>query len=456
MNKVEEIIQKFLLLKTKLDKSDISFLCHHSFRSLTSGIKGLYKDSLSPNKANQINNNNEKELKKEINPNNEKEIKDETNNNNEKEIKNESNNNNEKEIKKETNNDKSNMKSNNKDYFKNLLISLESTNKKTKNENNKKNKNIKNSETKNNEGKKSISKLKKDEFDKSPTILNDNENQINTYNEEESIPNSNNLISLNENEEEKSNNTNNLQKMENSNTKRRKIEKKISINIIDKDDKNLNIKEKIIENFYEFSNRLSYLVKIFPKMNSIESFYIEQKEKIKTSELNYNTIYIGTIKKIVHLSFNILSKIFNFLSKETENSCHMSLNGIFDILDLNIQITKKIKKFIKNNCDNCDLSFFKNIKIVGNYCYSVLFIKKNNYENMVKIQNRNDSEQKNKFFNNYINYLKSVNKLKHIFKDNNLFSKHFMLQPTMISLVELYEMNRKIINYQLNANFFYN
>ena len=45
------------------------------------------------------------------------------------------------------------MKSNNKDYFKNLLISLESTNKKTKNENNKKNKNIKNSETKNNEGK---------------------------------------------------------------------------------------------------------------------------------------------------------------------------------------------------------------------------------------------------------------------------------------------------------------
>ena len=430
MNKVEEIIQKFLLLKTKLDKSDISFLCHHSFRSLTSGIKGLYKDSLSPNKANQINNNNEKELKKEIN------------------------NNNEKEIKKETNNDKSNMKSNNKDYFKNLLISLEST--KTKNENNKKNKNIKNSETKNNEGKKSIPKLKKDEFDKSPTILNDNENQINTYNEEESIPNSNNLISLNENEEEKSNNTNNLQKMENSNTKRRKIEKKISINIIDKDDKNLNIKEKIIENFYEFSNRLSYLVKIFPKMNSIESFYIEQKEKIKTSELNYNTIYIGTIKKIVHLSFNILSKIFNFLSKETENSCHMSLNGIFDILDLNIQITKKIKKFIKNNCDSCDLSFFKNIKIVGNYCYSVLFIKKNNYENMVKIQNRNDSEQKNKFFNNYINYLKSVNKLKHIFKDNNLFSKHFMLQPTMISLVELYEMNRKIINYQLNANFFYN
>ena len=423
MNKIEEISQRFLLLKTKLNQSDISFLCHHSFRSITGGIKGLYKESLSPNNTNKNNQNNEKEQKADIN----------------------------------NHNIKSNLKSNNNDYLKNLLISLESSNKKVKTEKNNKNKNIINTDIKNKEEKKSNLKTKKEKVDSSPTILNDDENLINTNNEVENKPSTNNLISLNEDDEEKSNKTNNnlnnLQKQANSNTKRRKVDKKISINIIDKDNKNLNIKEKIIENFSEFSSQIRALVKIFEKISPIETFYNEQKEKIMSLELNYDTIYFGTFRNIIYLMFNTLSKIFTFLLKETENDCYKYLSNIFDIINLNIRFTKIIKKFIHNNSDNCDLSFFKNIKIVGNYCYTVLFLKKNNYEYIHTIQIKKDSEQINKFVNNYMKYLKSINKLRHIFKDNNLFNKHFMIQPTMVSLIELYEMNKRIINYQLNDKY---
>ena len=50
-------------------------------------------------------------------------------------------------------------------------------------------------------------------------------------------------------------------------------------------------------------------------------------------------------------------------------------------------------------------------------------------------------------------YLKIIKKIKNILKDNDIFIKHFMAQPNMISIIDLFEMNRKIINYQLNVNF---
>jgi len=43
-------------------------------------------------------------------------------------------------------------------------------------------------------------------------------------------------------------------------------------------------------------------------------------------------------------------------------------------------------------------------------------------------------------------YFKIVNKIKNNFKDNNLFMKHFIVQPSMISFIDLLEINRKIIS----------
>ena len=43
--------------------------------------------------------------------------------------------------------------------------------------------------------------------------------------------------------------------------------------------------------------------------------------------------------------------------------------------------------------------------------------------------------------------------MKNIFKDNDLFKKHLMILTNMIRFIDIFEMNRNIINYQLNLNF---
>ena len=82
-----------------------------------------------------------------------------------------------------------------------------------------------------------------------------------------------------------------------------------------------------------------------------------------------------------------------------------------------------------------------------------MVIKKYNYEYMIEIENKKDNDKKNMFFMEYMKYLKIVKKIKNIFKDNSLFMKHFLVQPNMINFIDLLEMNRKIINFQLNVNY---
>ena len=93
------------------------------------------------------------------------------------------------------------------------------------------------------------------------------------------------------------------------------------------------------------------------------------------------------------------------------------------------------------------------MKNIGNYCLYVMIIKKYNYENMIEIESKKENDKKIQFFKDYLKYFKIVNKIKPIFKDNSLFMKHFMVQPSMISFIDILEMNRKIINFQLNVNF---
>ena len=427
MNKLEEICQKFLLLKKRLDKSDINFLCNHSFKSLACGVKGLYKQQLSPN-----NNKSPKILNK----------TEEKSNNKDNNI----------------SNIKSNSKNNNKDCLKNLLISLESTKTKSKSVIN--DKNIKITTNKKNNNNKSPS-IK--DISNSPTIINEEENHINKKEEIESksnINNNNNTIPLNEEEDNSNNNINNNNnnnknnKNSNSKIKKKKINKNLPINVRDKDNKNFDLREKIIENFTTYNSYLSKLVEILPKVNDIQKFYNQNKDKIISEELkNINVIYFFSIKKIIHLCFNTLSKLFNLLAKGTEQECNIGLNIILDIINLIINFIKIIKKHIKNNKDGIDLLFLKDIKSIGNYCLYILILKKNDYEYMLEVQNKKDNDKINEFFNNYLAYFKSVNKLKKILKDNNMFIKHFMIQPSMISFIDIFEMNRKIINYQLNVNF---
>ena len=416
MNKIEEICQKFLLLKKRFEKSEINFLCNHSYRSITGQMKGLYKDEISPNKIDVKKKSYENQLKK---------------------------------SKDNIYNIKSHSKSINKsDCLRKMIMTLESSNKKTKNENDNKTNIIKNTNTKlkTNDKNKSITPSAKDISDNSPTIINDEDVNKKKGNEDLETISNNNIINLNE-EDEKSNNNNNE-------NKKQKYNKYSSINIIDKDDKTLNIKDIIINNFSWFGTQLGKLTERVPKINSIETFYNEQREKIISVNLkNVDFIQIEAIKKIIHLFFNILSKIFKCLTKETENTCILCLNNIFDIINLVIDYIKTIKKFIKNNNNNIDILFLKDIKIIGNYCIYVLYIKKYNYEYMLEVQNKKENDKINTFFNNYLKYFKTVNKIKIILKDNNMFIKHFAIQPTMISYVDLFEMNRKIINYQLNVNY---
>lgn len=425
MNKLEEICHKFLLLKKRLDKEDFNYLCNNSFKSLKCGFNGLYRENNLQKNINTKNNSNEKEIKskpQEINSNS--------------------------------------KNNNNKECFKNLLFSLEMT--KTKSKLDKSNKNSK--IEKNNDKDKSTSPNIND-VSNSPSIVNDEENHINninnTNNEENKSNINSNIIPLNEEDEEQASRNHSDKKNKNLKSNlNSKIQKKNSnnnnfyINLIDKDNKDFNLREKILDNFSNYSKYLSKLTEILPKINEVENFFNQNKEKMISNDLkNINIVYIKSIKKFIHLYFNTLSKIFNSLSKGTENDCNFCLNVIFDLITLIINFIKLIKKFIKNNNENVDISFLKDIKSIGNYCMYALVLKKNDYEYMIEVENKKDIKKVNEFFNNYLKYFKSVHKLQKIFKENTTLIKHFMIQPTMVSFIDLVEMNKKIINYQLNINF---
>ena len=423
MNKLEEICQKFLLLKKKLDKEDYNFLCNHSFKSLKCGFKGLYKESNLQTNNSTKNNTKEKEIKT-------KPIKIDSNSKN----------------------------NNNKECLQNLLFSLEMTKTKSKSEIN--SNKIKKIEKNNNKDKSTSPNI--NDMSNSPSIVNDEENHINNLKDEDNKSNNinSNLISLNEEDDELTKKNNNDKKNKNLNSKLdSKIQKKngnnnFYINLIDKDNKDFNLREKILDNFSSYSKILSKLTEILPKINEVENFFNQNKEKMISNELkNINIVYIKSIKKFIHLYFNTLSKIFNSLSKGTENDCNFCLNVVLDLITLIINFIKLIKKFIKNNNENIDITFLKDIKSIGKYCMYVLVLKKNDYEYMIEVENKKDIKKVNEFFNNYLNYFKSVHKLQKIFKENTTLIKHFMIQPTMVSFIDLVEMNKKIINYQLNINF---
>ena len=422
MNKLEEICQKFLLLKKKLDKEDYNFLCNHSFKSLKCGFKGLYKENNLQTNNSTKNNTNEKEIKTKP--------------------------------KKIDSNSKNN---NNKECLQNLLFSLEMTKTKSKSEIN--SNKIKKIEKNNNKDKSTSPNI--NDMSNSPSIVNDEENNINNTKDEDNKSNkiNSNLISLNEEDDEQTNKNNNeknknLKSKLDSKKQKKNGNNNFYINLIDKDNKDFNLREKILDNFSSYSKILSKLTEILPKINEVENFFNQNKEKMISNELkNINIVYIKSIKKFIHLYFNTLSKIFNSLSKGTENDCNFCLNEVLDLITLIINFIKIIKKFIKNNNENIDITFLKDIKSIGKYCMYVLVLKKNDYEYMIEVENKKDIKKVNEFFNNYLNYFKSVHKLQKIFKENTTLIKHFMIQPTMVSFIDLVEMNKKIINYQLNINF---
>lgn len=406
MKKLEEISKKFSSLKKLLNESNIHQLCNRSYISLSREIKGTSKET-SPLK------NLNLELKN--NPIN-------------------------------THLEKSNNK--NDEYFKNLLNSLESSKKQQKNNNNDK-------------------YLKKD--NKSPQLERSRSPSIN--NVDDSPKNGNvkenidifkkdllkeikgKTIPLNEDEEDYDEGQNFKNKSD-KNSNKIKSNKNISFYIIDKTDKNFNISEKITEFLNNYDDKLSLMIKTIPQMKLVDDFYYKSKESLIIKYIiDNNIINIDTIKKIIHLCFNVLSKVFSTLIKETENKINSLFNDIIDIIKMLLEFIKLIKTFITNNIDNVDVSFLKEMKNIGNYCLYAMIIKKYNYEYMSEIEKKNENEKKIKFFSDYTKYFKVVKKIKPIFKDNNLFMKHFIVQPSMISFIDLFEMNRKIINFQLNVNY---
>ena len=364
MNKLEEICQKFSTLKKLLNKSDIDQLCHHPFKSLSKEIKRYSKDdSSSMNLGLNMKNN----------PIN-------------------------------TYFNKSNSK--NDDYYKNLLISLESAKKEPKSYDKHINNN---SQTPKIEKSRSPSINNEDS---SPKIIKEKDNlevlEKEIFNEikEKTIP-------LKEDEEENIETSSNKNKI-NATLSKTKSNQNISFYIIDKTDKNLNINQKIKEFLNSYEDKISLLLKSIPQMKSVDDYYYQNKESILIKYiLDSNIINMDTIKKIIYLFFNALSKIFSALIKETENKINSLYNDII----------------------------------------YVLIIKKYNYEYMNEIENKKETEKKINFFSDYMKYFKIINKIKNIFKDNNMFIKHFMVQPSMITFIYLLDMNRKIINFQLNVNF---
>ena len=406
MNKLEEICQKFSSLKNLLNKSEIDQLCHHPFKSISKEIKRYSKDDTSSMNL---------ELNMKNNPIN-------------------------------THLKKSNSK--NDDYFKNLLISLESSKKEPKNNNN--DKHIKN----NNESPK-IEKSRSPSInngDDSPKILKEKEN-LETFEKEEYNEIKEKIIPLKEDEEEYIE-TSSYKNKVNKTWNKTKSNKNISFYIIDKTDKNLNINVKIKEFLNNYDDKISSLSKTITQMKPVDDFYYKSKESLLIKYIvDSNIINMDTIKKIIHLCFNVLSKIFSAFIKETENKINSLYNDIVDIIKMILSFIKLLKTFIKNNGDNVDVTFLKEMKNIGNYCLYVLIIKKYNYEYMSEIENKKENEKKVDFFRHYMKYFKIINKIKPNFKENNLFMKHFMVQPSMISFIDLLEMNRKIINFQLNVNY---
>ena len=406
MNKLEEICQKFSSLKNLLNKSEIDQLCHHPFKSISKEIKRYSKEDTSSMNL---------ELNTKNNPIN-------------------------------THLNKSNSK--NDDYFKNLLISLESSKKEPKNNNN--DKHIKN----NNESPK-IEKSRSPSInngDDSPKILKEKEN-LETFEKEEYNEIKEKTIPLKEDEEEYIE-TSSYKNKVNKTWNKTKSNKNISFYIIDKTDKNLNINVKIKEFLNNYDDKISSLSKTITQMKPVDDFYYKSKESLLIKYIvDSNIINMDTIKKIIHLCFNVLSKIFSAFIKETENKINSLYNDIVDIIKMILSFIKLLKTFIKNNGDNVDVTFLKEMKNIGNYCLYVLIIKKYNYEYMSEIENKKENEKKVDFFRHYMKYFKIINKIKPNFKENNLFMKHFMVQPSMISFIDLLEMNRKIINFQLNVNY---
>ena len=400
MKKLEEICQKFSSLKNILNESNIEHICHRPFNSLSKEIKGMAKEDSSSNNLTEIHKNNP------INPNS----------------------------------GKSNNKNDN--CFKNLLISLESSKKTQKN-----NLNINKSAKTDRSRSPSINKE-----DDSPKIVNNGENK-NILEDEMNNEIKSKIIPLNEDEEE-NNESSSYKIKSNKNLEKIKSNKNISFYIIDKTDKNLNISEKIREFLSIYDDKLTSMSKNIPQIKLVDNFFYKSKESLLMKYIfDNNIINIDTIKKLIHLCFNVLSKIFSVFTKETENKINSSLNDITDIITLILNYIKIIKNFINNNSDNVDVTFLKEMKNIGNYCLYVIIIKKYNYEYMADIESKNENEKKIEFFKNYTKYFKIINKIKPIFKDNTLFMKHFMVQPSMIGFLDIIEMNRKIINFQLNVNY---
>ena len=407
MNKLEEICQKFSALKKLLNKSDIDQLCHHPFKSLSKEIKRYSKDdSSSMNLGLNMKNN----------PVN-------------------------------TYFNKSNNK--NDEYYKNLLISLESAKKEPKSND----KHIKNN-SQSPKMEKSRSPSINNNEDASPKIIKEKDNlealEKEIFNEikEKTIP-------LKEDEEENIETACNKNKI-NTTLSKTKTNKNISFYIIDKTDKNLNINQKIKEFLNSYEDKISLLLKSIPKMKSVDDYYYQNKESILIKYiLDSKIINMETIKKIIYLFFNALSKIFSALIKETETKINSLYNDIIDIIKIILNFIKILKTFIIHNGDDVDITFLKEMKIIGNYCVYVLIIKKYNYEYMSEIENKKEIEKKNNFFMDYMKYFKIINKIKYIFKDNIFIMKHFMVQPSMITFIDLLDMNRKIINLvKLLKNFF--
>ena len=348
-----------------------------------------------------------------------------------------------------TNNDLNKSNSKNDEYFKNLLISLESSKKEHKNHNNENKETHKNNNTSPKMEKSRSPSIKK--VDGSPEIITDK--NINKFEKEITNEIKGKTIALNEDEEENNDSLSNKNK---SNKNLSKINKNMNISfyIIDKTDKTLNISEKITEYLEKYDDLLTLMSKKIPQMKLVDDFYYKSMESLLIKYIRDNNIInMDTIKKSIHLCFNVLSKVFSALTKETENKINSFYDDIKDIINLILQFIKIIKKFIINNGDNVDVNFLKEMKNIGNYCLYVMIIKKYNYENMIEIESKKENDKKIQFFKDYLKYFKIVNKIKPIFKDNSLFMKHFMVQPSMISFIDILEMNRKIINFQLNVNF---
>ena len=398
MKKVEEICQKFSSLKNILNESNIEHICNIPFNSLTKEIKRTTKEEPSLNNLETMPKNN-------LNI---------------------------------TNSNKSSNK-NDINCFKNLLISLESSKKTQKNT-----LNINKSPKIEKSRSPSINKE-----DESPKILNNEEKEKNILENDINNEIKSKIIPLNEDEEE-NNESSSYKIKSNKNLEKTKSNQNISFYIIDKTDKNLNISDKIKEFLNIYDDKLISLSKDLPQIKLVDNFFYKTKESLIMKYIRDNNIIsIDTIKKLVHLCFNVLSKVFSVFTKETENKINSCLNDINEIIKLILNFIKLIKKFINNNSDNVDVTFLKEMKNIGNYCLHSISLKKYNYEYMADIENKNENEKKIDFFKIYMKYFKIIGKIKPIFKENSLFMKHFMVQPSMIGVLDLIEMNRKIINFQL-------